>query len=274
MLRMVMIALAAGLAACDRTPEAALEVEVKPVAITYAGAGATDPKALVAHGARLSKVLGCRGCHGKDLQGKPSDDDPAFGTLHPSNLTLAMPRYDDAQFERALRAGYRHDGTALWGMPSEMYAHLSGPDIRALIAFLRTVPRSGSDWPKPVFGPGAKAEIASGKLKSAPAYIAAERGVGPIKVGATYSLGRYITMTACSECHGATLEGGGKTPDLIVAGGYSAKEFETLITTGVPTGGRELDLMAKVAKNRLSNLTPQERDALYNYLKARADWPQ
>lgn len=274
-MRIVMIALAAaGLGACDRTAEDAPGVQAKTAAITYDGAFATDREALLKHGERLTKVLGCRGCHGKDMQGKPSNDDPAFGTLHPSNLTLAMARYNDAQFERVLRAGYRHDGTALWGMPSEMYAHLSEPDIRALIAYLRTLPRSGSDWPKPVFGPGAKAEIASGKLKSTPEYIAAERGVGPTDLGATFALGRYITMTACTECHGAALEGGEDTPDLLVASGYSAKEFETLITTGVPTGGRELDLMAKVAKNRLSNLTAQERNALHAYLKARADRPQ
>ncbi len=274
-MRMVMIAVAAaGLAACDRSEDEAPKVETKPAAIAYDGADATDLKALAAHGERLSRVLGCRGCHGKDLQGKPSDGDAAFGTLHPSNLTLAVPRYNDAQLERALRAGYRHDGTALWGMPSEMYTHLSGGDLRALIAYLRTVPPAGRDWPKPVFGPGAKAEIASGELKSAPEYIAAERGVGPTNLGATHALGRYITMTACTECHGARLDGGAKTPDLIVAGGYSAKQFEKLITTGVPVGGRELDLMAKVAKNRLSNLTPQERDALYAYLRARADRPQ
>ena len=83
-------------------------------------------------------------------------------------------------------------------------------------------------------------------------------------------------MVTCAECHGPELKGQeGDTPDLIVAGGYSREDFERMITTGVPTGNRKLkELMQDVARNRFSKLTPHERDALYAYLKARAEAPQ
>jgi hypothetical protein len=66
--------------------------------------------------------------------------------------------------------------------------------------------------------------------------------------------------------------GPGKPPNLIVAGGYTREEFERLITQGIPTGNRKLKpAMAIVAQTRFSHLTHHERDALYAYLKARAE---
>lgn len=68
------------------------------------------------------------------------------------------------------------------------------------------------------------------------------------------------------------MAGAVKTPDLIVVGAYTRAEFERLIMTGVPVGGRKLNpMMSGVAKTRFARLTPHERDALYAYLKARAD---
>ena len=96
----------------------------------------------------------------------------------------------------------------------------------------------------------------------------------PVDLGLQYSLGRYITSVTCAECHGPKLEGAtepDKIPNLIVAGGYSRSEFERLITTGVPVGNRKLnEMMVEVAKERFPHLTPHERDALYDYLRARA----
>ena len=101
----------------------------------------------------------------------------------------------------------------------------------------------------------------------------------PVDLGPDYGLGRYIASTTCEECHGSDLKGQagpmGKTPDLIVAGGYTRAEFERLITQGLPTGNRKLNpMMSGVAKYRFSRLTPHERDALYAYLKARAEKAQ
>lgn len=95
----------------------------------------------------------------------------------------------------------------------------------------------------------------------------------PVDLGPQYALGRYVSSVTCEECHGSSLSGdmagAVKTPDLIVAGAYTRAEFERLIMTGVPVGGRKLNpMMSGVAKTRFA---PHERDALYAYLKARAD---
>jgi hypothetical protein len=89
-----------------------------------------------------------------------------------------------------------------------------------------------------------------------------------------------MIRATCTECHGIALEGqkdptdGPGTPDLIIAGGYSREEFRHLLRTGEPTGGRTLALMADVAQGRFVHLTDREVDAIYDYLKARAEQPE
>jgi cytochrome c553 len=102
------------------------------------------------------------------------------------------------------------------------------------------------------------------------------RDMRPVELGPQHELARYMTSLTCAECHGPKLEGvKGDTPDVVTAAAYSRAEFEKLITQGVASGGRKLHpLMASVAKNRFSNMTAHERDALYAYLKARAEQPQ
>lgn len=269
-LTLILIAL---LAACSDAPPAAPE-------ITFDGALNSMPVGVDSHGERLSWVLGCRGCHGKDLQGQLWDNDPKeYGVMWASNLTRAIPTMTDEQLTILLQVGRHPTRPEMWEMPSELFQHLSRADLLALIAHLRTLRPSGERSPPPVPGPRAKREIASGEAKPAHRLVAELRGVLPADAGEQHALGRYIAAVTCAECHGTKLEGQtpeeGTVPDLVVAGGYSRAEFEKLITTGVPTGNRKLrELMQDVAKNRYARLTPNERDALYNYLKARAQQPQ
>ena len=50
-----------------------------------------------------------------------------------------------------LRTGVPRDGRELWGMPSEIFQHLSDADMKALIADLRTLKPGGKPTqpPKP-----------------------------------------------------------------------------------------------------------------------------
>ena len=166
-------------------------------------------------------------------------------------------------------------------MPSEVFRYLSDSDAADLIAYLKSLKPVGKKMPPPQFSKLDREEIASGEYKPAAAYIREEKGDAvPVDLGETHALGRYITEVTCSECHGAKLEGeqppkAGRPPDLIVVGAYSRAEFERLITQGIPTGNRKLrEMMSGVAKTRFTHLTPHERDALYDYLKARAERPQ
>jgi len=259
------------LSACDRNAgEDRPIADAKPAAITFEGADYTDAAAKTAHGERLTRVLGCRGCHGKEMEGK------RFYELYASNLTRDLAGYSDEQLERLLREGVRPSKSDVWGMPSELFQHLSGPDMDALITHLRTLkPSGGPTQPRLPWQPDAAKLIAEGKIKPAADSVKETRNLGPADLGEAHALGRYITRVTCAECHGPKLEGQPNgNPDLVVASGYTREEFERLITQGIPTGGRKLTLMASVAKSRFSHLTRKERDALYAYLKARADQPE
>jgi cytochrome c553 len=227
----------------------------------------------VAHGERLAAVLGCTGCHGKDLTGEDWSD-PEWGRLWTANLTRAVPRYDDSALERAIRGGIGHDGRELWEMPSHLFAHLNDTEMKALIAWLRTHRPTGEDHPPHVPGPRAKRELAAGTWRSSAADVRKDGKRWPPDAGAAHALGRYIVRATCSECHGLGLEGDDDqeqdrpAPPLSVVAAYDRPQFRTLLRTGKPIGGRELRLMSGVARWRYARLTEAELDSVYDYLKA------
>lgn len=252
----------------------------KDAPVLFDGATVVGAKAQRDHGLRLTRVLGCAGCHAANLQGQKWDDDPkGYGVMWASNLTRAIPLMTDRQLEDLLRKGVHPARDKLWSMPSELFQHLSVPDMAALIAHLRSVPPAGALSPPPAPGPKARAEIARGAYKSAAVLVQEYRDVLPVDAGPDLALGRYITSLTCAECHGMQLEGGtseeGTIPNLIVASAYSPAEFDHFITTGETPGNRKIhELMVSVAKSRFSHLTAHERRALYAYLHARAELPQ
>jgi mono/diheme cytochrome c family protein len=259
-------------AACQQQPKP----PQKPTETTFDGAQVSNAAATIAHGERISWTLGCRGCHREKLEGG------TFYERYASNLTRDLPKYSDAEIERVLRTGVPRDGRELWGMPSEIFQHLSAADMKALIADLRSTAPGGQPTqpPKP-WEADAKVMIAKGDLKTAKDTVSQDKPISPVELGPKYALGRYITRVTCAECHGPRLEGApgakpGEPPNLVVAGGYTRAEFETLMTKGLPSGGRKLKnpLMGEVARERFTHFTPHERDAIYAYLKARAEKSQ
>ena len=268
-----------GLSACHRTAEQPAAKAV-PAALSFDGASG-NTAAVLAHGERLSHVLGCRGCHTATLEGRWFNDDaPDMGKLYASNLTRVLPTYSDVQLEALLRTGVhptRHD---LWVMPSEVFQRLSAADMKALIAHLRTVKPSGAPTPPPMLSAKARAEIARGEMKPVAVYVAKYRAMTPVDLGERHALGRYIAAATCAECHGADLTGvpdfsaGVSTPDLDIAGAYSDAELERLLTTGEGKTKKDLGLMTLVGKGHFSYLTPHERSAVIAYVKARAERPQ
>jgi mono/diheme cytochrome c family protein len=262
------------LAGCDRNAgEPQPTVEATPAAVSFQGADYKSDADKAAHGERLSWTLGCRGCHRDNLEGG------SFYERYASNLTRELPRYSDADIERLLSVGVPPDGRELWGMPSEIFQHLSDADMKALIAHFRTLKPTGKPTqpPKP-WDKETEGLIASGVIKTAKDTVENAKLLAPVDLGPQHAQGRYITMVTCSECHGPKLEGGapGEPPNLIVAGSYSREQFETLLTKGVAPDGRKLKdpLMGEVARERFTHFTTHERDALYAYLKARAERPQ
>src|SRR4051794_21241703 len=85
------------LAACDRNID---EGASRPGAISFDGAHVTNAAALIAHGERLTHVLGCTGCHGANLQGEQFDPEmKQYGPIYASNLTIAAHEFTKAQLD-------------------------------------------------------------------------------------------------------------------------------------------------------------------------------
>jgi cytochrome c553 len=273
-------ALLLALAGCDRAPTAPVPkavMQFEPVTLARPQAAATGAP----RGERLARVLGCTGCHGDDLTGYEWFEDPRIAVLYTSNLTRAVPLYSGIALERALRSGVRHDGSALWGMPSELFRHLSEADMTALIAWLRTLRPAGIAHPRMVLGPIGRRQVAQGEIKSTPQYVREDGDRWPARLDGRHEWARYMTRATCAECHGIDLAGPaepepgpGAPPDLAIVGAYSRDQFRHLLRTGVPPSGRDLRLMSQVSRGRFAHLTEREVDAIYDYLVARASRPQ
>jgi cytochrome c553 len=269
-MRVVALVLCVGLASCQRAP----------APITLDGALTSHKAALVRHGERLTHVLGCTGCHGAHLEGTfLTKDEPQYGPIYASNLTVEVPEYSDAQLDGIIRHGTHPERKTVWAMPSQIFQHLSDPDFKALVAYLRTLKPQGTKLPAPRFSVQDRKDIAAGLYKPAAQMVRETAQVHPVDLGPSHAFGRYITEVTCAECHGPKLEGDpnapmGRIPNLLVAGGYSRAEFERLMTQGIASGNRKINpVMAGVARTRFSHFTPHERDALYGYLNARAERP-
>lgn len=252
-------------AACSGEPSEAEAVAERSVQFERASAQ------VVEHGERISRVLGCNGCHGENLTGEDLSQ-PGFGQLWTSNLTRAAEKYSDEELAKMIRSGVRPDGSDLWGMPSFLFTHLSEPDMSAVLAYVRSRPAAGQVHPRPVFEEGARKAIAAGQLKSSAADVRERTSEWPPDLGAEHSLARYMARATCAECHGLDLAGrqplgpGNPPPDLRMVASYDPEQFERFLRTGIAAGDRELELMSGVARGRYRHLTEEELRQLYSYL--------
>lgn len=257
------LAAAAALAACGEADQAA--DRNAPVAFARLS---PDP---VKHGERVSQVLGCSGCHNKELTGNDWSDE--LGRLWSANLTVAAAEYDDLQMKAMIVGGKRPDGTPLWNMPSHLFTQLADTDLDAVLAFIRSRPKKGEAHPLPTFGPVLKAQIAKGELNSADVEVARDGKLWPPDMGETHRLARYMVRATCAECHQMTLRGGTPypgaepRPDIRIAASYDIKDFQRLLRTGIAPGERKLGLMGEVARGRYSHFTDAEIAAIHAYLK-------
>lgn len=278
-MRVTLVLLAtAGLIACgqEKSETDRPAVEVSPAQLSFDGADFKDDAAKIAHGKRLNEVLHCNACHGENLQGtNVSADDPAYGDMNASNVTLLLAKYSDADFDQLLRHGKPKDGREFWFMPVESYQFLSDADLAALIAYLRTFKPAGEQLPPIRKGKGFNEEVEKGMFTNAAGQVRRFAAEEPDNLGDEHERGRGLARMVCSSCHNSKLQGyEGFTPDLDIAGAFTPEELETLLTTGKGKSKPDLGLMKNIVLSSLSKLTPSERQAIIAYLKARADRPQ
>jgi mono/diheme cytochrome c family protein len=225
---------------------------------------------------RQARILGCVSCHGEKLAGRLFLDVPNVVRVYAPNLPAIAARSTDQQLARAIRGGVGHDGRNLFVMPSASYQRLGDGEVAALIAYMRAIPRQPGPTQGFSAGPIGRLAVATGKLRPQPAKLEEYRLQGPIPAGPEHGLGQKLAGKYCADCHGPALAGlvmesGDASPDLSIAGGYDSAQFRTLLRTGKATGNREVGLMSKVSRDDFRHLNDAEIDALYGYLRARAD---
>lgn len=231
--------------------------------------------AQLADAERQARILGCLSCHGEGLRGRMMFDAGPFAKVWTPNLTELAERASDQQLAQGIRQGIGYDGRALFVMPSPMYQHLSDEETAALVAWIRSLPRSGERVSDIQWGPVGRIMLALGRFPSAVERMEEFRLRQPYDTGPEQAAGRRIATLVCTECHGADLGGGRPTPDTVapglsVVGAYDPEQFRTLLRTGVPPGGRDLGLMSEFARNDTRHMTDEEVARLYAYLHARA----
>lgn len=98
-------------------------------------ANEADP---VGKGAYLVSTAACQGCHGADFTGGGG---PPPGA---SNITpIGIGDWNERQFLTAIREHKRPDGSTIDEVMPRLYGQMSDADLRAIFAYLRTVPPGG-----------------------------------------------------------------------------------------------------------------------------------
>lgn len=242
----------------------------------------------------MEAVAACGNCHTpqgpkgpvaeKTLAGGLPFEEGAF-KVYASNITphkkTGIGRWTDSQLITAIREGRRPNGTLIAPvMPFETYRGLSDSDVKAIVAYLRTV--------KPVKNAVPKAEMRNVKLP--PAYGPPVGTVADVPRSDKVAYGAYIAgpLAHCTVCHSTPVPGSG--PDLknqLGAGGmkfpgpwgesvatnitpsnlerYSDADLKRVITSGVrPDGSR---LKPPMGVSYYAKMSEADQDALVAYLR-------
>lgn len=253
------------------------EVAVKVVA-------PADGAEAVAHGEHLADAIsGCTSCHGEDLGGLVTVEDPTIGAIYAANLTAgeggAGANFSDEDWARAIRHGIGADGRVLGGMPSNNYAHMSDDDLAALLAYILSVPAVDNVLPERRLSPPGTIIFGTMAYGTMPVNLIdheAVGGEGP-EQGATASYGEYLAHIAgCRDCHGEDL--GGIDPENAPPGpppgpnlrptgrlgSWSQDDFVTALRSGRTPDGRQLS--PEMPWEHYALMSDDELEALWLYL--------
>lgn len=220
-------------------------------------------------GRRLATIYGCNNCHEERLNGHVMYDEPGIARITAPNVSRIAKEYTDAELERLIRRGVKHDGTSTWIMPTPMFSHLTDDDVANIIAYVRSVPEIDGVERELTVRLLGRIGIAMDKFRPHASQVTANAARDPDRTD-PLSHGRYLVMSACTECHGGNLEGSDmvKAPGLMIAAAYSKDEFAALMRTGTGVGERKLGLMGEMGRKRFAAFSDAEVDAVWTYLDA------
>jgi mono/diheme cytochrome c family protein len=254
---------------------------------------------LVARGKYVFGATGGCGCHtekGQPVNSGGRKYEGPFGTVYSSNITpdrqTGIGDWTDEQIITAIRLGRRPNGERLIPVhPYTVFNGMAAEDLKALVAFLRTVP--------PVSRPSTPKKITVPMFESVflPAWLAAfaPRETPPASAPTSgVARGEYLVRAVghCGECHtprgvtyatdnsrflGGTPKGPegdpvpNITPDKDTGLKWSEEEIADYLETGnKPDGDVAGGLMAEVIEGTAAgykDLTKEDRLAIARYLK-------
>lgn len=242
----------------------------------------------------MQSIVACGNCHtpqgpngplpGMELAGGLKIEEKVF-VAYGSNITpdkdTGIGKWTDAQIIASIREGKRPDGSIIGPpMPIGLYRGMSDNDVRAIVAYLRSV--------KPVRNQVQKSEY---RIPLPPSYGPPVGKVADVSRKDKLAYGRYLAGPAghCIECHsppgpqGApdianNLGGGGfsfyvpwgtsVSTNITPAGlaKYSDADVRKMITTGLrPDGSR---FKPPMAVPYYAKMSAADLDALVAYLRS------
>lgn len=188
-------------------------------------AGAATDSAAIARGRYLVEtVAACGNCHtpngpngplpGKALSGGNVFDEKPF-TAYGKNITpdreTGIGAWSNAEIIRAIREGIRPDGRLIGPpMPFQFYRGLADADLKAMVAYLRTVPPVKNAVPASVY-----------RIALPPAYGPPVETVSAPPQSDRIAYGAYLAgpVAHCIECHTPLLPTGLRDVSRTGAGG-------------------------------------------------------
>ena len=259
-----------------------------------------DHEAVLERGAYLvNGIVACGNCHtprnadatantDMRLAGGFVIEEPGFTAYAPNitqDLETGIGAWSDEEIMRAIREGVRRDGTIIGPpMPIPSYRGMSDSDVRAIVAYLRTVTPVRNKVPRSVFN------IPLPESWGPPLGTVADVSRDDLLAYGTY-LGNALGH--CMECHTPMVDGsfdfsrtgaGGfllqKPLGLEIAavtanitphpeqgiGAWTDEEIKTAITQGISRDGRKLAPI--MAFPYYQNISDEDLDALIVYLRS------
>ena len=265
-----------------------------------AQSSSSDDAQLLARGEYLVEgIAGCGNCHssrtpegefveGMEYAGNFVIEEPIFRAYAPNitpDMRTGIGSWSDEEIIRAVREGVRPDGQIL-GPPMSFpfYRDISDNDMRAIVAYLRTVPAVEHEVPRstynmelpPNWGPPIEGPVPDVPRDDIIAY------------------GRYLTHTIghCTDCHTPLVEGRHdfsrigagvnvfhspfgydwtvitanitQHPELGI-GAWTDEEIKRAITNGISRDGREL--LPFMGFSYYAKISDEDLDAIVAYLR-------
>ncbi len=261
--------------------------------------GSDDDAVLLARGTYLMEgIVACGQCHTpKNADATPRQDmrlagafvieEPIF-TVYAPNITMdeetGIGTWTDEQIVRAIREGVRPDGTIIGPpMPFGSYRNMSDYDVRAIVAYLRSVPPIENVVPPSEFN-----------IPLPESWGPPLSEVPDVSRDDLLAYGTYLSHVGhCMECHtplvdeqfdfSRTGEGGMLFPNLfglgftavaanitphagLGIGAWTDDEIKRAITQGISRDGRQL--LPAMGFSYYRNIADEDLDALIVYLRS------